>query len=59
MTLVHFRFYPVQYVIRPDDSRFEALPDKLLPALWSQADPVVALPSRQKQKTRIRSIVTF
>ncbi len=50
-----FRF-PVQYVIRPDDS-FRGFAGQIIAGSVRPGDRVVALPS--KQKTRIRSIVTF
>ena len=50
-----FRF-PVQYVIRPDDS-FRGFAGQIIAGSVRPGDPVIALPS--KQKTRIRSIVTF
>ena len=50
-----FRF-PVQYVIRPDDS-FRGFAGQIIAGSVRPGDRVVALPSRQK--TRIRSIVTF
>jgi sulfate adenylyltransferase large subunit len=50
-----FRF-PVQYVIRPDDS-FRGFAGQIIAGSVRPGDQVVALPS--KQKTRVRSIVTF
>jgi sulfate adenylyltransferase large subunit len=50
-----FRF-PVQYVIRPDDS-FRGFAGQIIAGSVRPGDRVVALPS--KQKTRVRSIVTF
>jgi sulfate adenylyltransferase large subunit len=50
-----FRF-PVQYVIRPDDS-FRGFAGQIVAGSVRPGDRVVALPS--KQKTRVRSIVTF
>lgn len=50
-----FRF-PVQYVIRPDDS-FRGFAGQVIGGSIKPGDGVVALPSRQK--TRVRSIVTF
>lgn len=50
-----FRF-PVQYVIRPDDS-FRGFAGQIVSGAVEPGDRVVALPSRQK--TRVRSIVTF
>jgi sulfate adenylyltransferase large subunit len=50
-----FRF-PVQYVIRPDDS-FRGFAGQIIAGSVRPGDHVVALPS--KQKTRVRSIVTF
>ena len=50
-----FRF-PVQYVIRPDDS-FRGFAGQIIAGSVRPGDSVVALPS--KQRTRIRSIVTF
>ena len=50
-----FRF-PVQYVIRPDDS-FRGFAGQIIAGSVRPGDRVVALPSRQK--TRVRSIVTF
>ncbi|HWF66744.1 MAG TPA: sulfate adenylyltransferase subunit CysN [Acidobacteriaceae bacterium] len=50
-----FRF-PVQYVIRPDDS-FRGFAGQIISGSVKPGDRVVALPSRQK--TRVRSIVTF
>ena len=50
-----FRF-PVQYVIRPDDS-FRGFAGQIVAGSVRQGDRVVALPS--KRKTRVRSIVTF
>ncbi|MEO6965290.1 MAG: sulfate adenylyltransferase subunit CysN [Acidobacteriaceae bacterium] len=50
-----FRF-PVQYVIRPDDS-FRGFAGQIIAGSVQPGDRVVALPSQQK--TRIRSIVTF
>jgi sulfate adenylyltransferase large subunit len=50
-----FRF-PVQYVIRPDDS-FRGFAGQIIAGSVHLGDRVVALPS--KQKTRVRSIVTF
>ncbi len=50
-----FRF-PVQYVIRPDDS-FRGFAGQIIAGSVRPGDRVVALPSHQK--TRIRSIVTF
>ncbi len=50
-----FRF-PVQYVIRPDDS-FRGFAGQIISGSVEPGDRVVALPSRQK--TRVRSIVTF
>jgi sulfate adenylyltransferase large subunit len=50
-----FRF-PVQYVIRPDDS-FRGFAGQIVSGSVEPGDRVVALPSRQK--TGVRSIVTF
>ncbi len=50
-----FRF-PVQYVIRPDDS-FRGFAGQIISGSVEPGDRVVALPSRQT--TRVRSIVTF
>lgn len=50
-----FRF-PVQYVIRPDDS-FRGFAGQIIAGSVRPGDRVVALPSNQK--TRVRSIVTF
>lgn len=50
-----FRF-PVQYVIRPDDS-FRGFAGQIVSGGVEPGDRVVALPSRQT--TRVRSIVTF
>jgi sulfate adenylyltransferase subunit 1 len=50
-----FRF-PVQYVIRPDDT-FRGFAGQIIAGSVRPGDHVVALPS--KQKTRVRSIVTF
>jgi sulfate adenylyltransferase large subunit len=50
-----FRF-PVQYVIRPDDS-FRGFAGQIIAGSVRPGDRVVALPS--KQTTRVRSIVTF
>jgi sulfate adenylyltransferase subunit 1 len=50
-----FRF-PVQYVIRPDDS-FRGFAGQIISGAVAPGDRVVALPSRQS--TRVRSIVTF
>jgi sulfate adenylyltransferase large subunit len=50
-----FRF-PVQYVIRPDDS-FRGFAGQIIAGSVRPGDRIVALPS--KQKTRVRSIVTF
>lgn len=50
-----FRF-PVQYVIRPDDT-FRGFAGQIIAGSVRPGDRVVALPS--KQKTRVRSIVTF
>jgi len=50
-----FRF-PVQYVIRPDDS-FRGFAGQIIAGSVRPGDRVVALPS--KQRTRVRSIVTF
>ncbi|MES2220723.1 MAG: sulfate adenylyltransferase subunit CysN [Acidobacteriota bacterium] len=50
-----FRF-PVQYVIRPDDS-FRGFAGQIISGSVRPGDRVLALPS--KQKTRVRSIVTF
>jgi sulfate adenylyltransferase large subunit len=50
-----FRF-PVQYVIRPDDS-FRGFAGQIIGGGVEPGDRVVALPSRQT--TRVRSIVTF
>ena len=54
-SLEAFRF-PVQYVIRPDDS-FRGFAGQIVAGSVRPGDRVVALPS--KQKTRVRSIVTF
>ncbi|MGH9615655.1 MAG: sulfate adenylyltransferase subunit CysN, partial [Acidobacteriaceae bacterium] len=48
--------FPVQLVIRPDDS-FRGFAGQIIAGSVRPSDRVVALPS--KQKTRIRSIVTF
>jgi sulfate adenylyltransferase large subunit len=50
-----FRF-PVQYVIRPDDS-FRGFAGQIVGGSVEPGDRVVALPSRRK--TRVRSIVTY
>ena len=50
-----FRF-PVQYVIRPDDS-FRGFAGQIVSGSVEPGDRVMALPSRQK--TGVRSIVTF
>ncbi len=50
-----FRF-PVQYVIRPDDS-FRGFAGQIVSGSVEPGDRVVALPSRQR--TQVRSIVTF
>ena len=50
-----FRF-PVQYVIRPDDS-FRGFAGQIISGSVEPGDRVVALPSHQS--TRVRSIVTF
>ncbi|MGO8718530.1 MAG: sulfate adenylyltransferase subunit CysN [Acidobacteriaceae bacterium] len=50
-----FRF-PVQYVIRPDDT-FRGFAGQIIAGSVRPGDRIVALPS--KQKTRVRSIVTF
>ncbi len=50
-----FRF-PVQYVIRPDDS-FRGFAGQIVSGSITPGDRVMALPSRQS--TRIRSIVTY
>jgi sulfate adenylyltransferase large subunit len=54
-SLEAFRF-PVQYVIRPDDS-FRGFAGQIIAGSVRPGDRLVALPS--KQKTRVRSIVTF
>ncbi|MHB1675411.1 MAG: sulfate adenylyltransferase subunit CysN [Acidobacteriaceae bacterium] len=48
--------FPVQYVIRPDDS-FRGFAGQIIAGSVRPGDRVVALPS--KQTTRVRSIVTF
>ncbi len=48
--------FPVQYVIRPDDS-FRGFAGQIIAGSVKPGDRVVALPS--KQTTRVRSIATF
>ena len=48
--------FPVQFVIRPDDS-FRGFAGQIVGGAVEPGDRVIALPSRQK--TRVQSIVTF